>query len=93
MQPRGAERFVLRAPFPNPASGPVTIRYELTGRQKVQVEAYDLLGRRVATLVDRWQEAGRKEATFHTGRLASGAYVIRLRAGGRVQVRKVTVLR
>jgi hypothetical protein len=88
-----ARAFALHQPHPNPASGPVTIRYELTERQKVRLDAYDALGRRVQTLVRRWQPAGRNEVTFDAGGLASGVYVIRLRAGGRVQAQTVTVLR
>jgi hypothetical protein len=88
-----ARAFALHQPYPNPASGPVMIRYELAERQKVRLDAYDVLGRRVQTLVRRWQPAGRNEVTFDAGGLASGMYVIRLRAGGRVQAQTVTVLR
>jgi len=91
---RGDARvFALHQPHPNPASGPVTIRYELAERQKVRLDAYDVLGRRVQTLVRRWQAAGRKEITFDAGGLASGMYVIRLRAGGRAEAQTVTVQR
>jgi endonuclease I len=89
----GAGAFALHPPHPNPASGAVTIRYELAERQKVRLEAYDAAGRRVQTLIRRWQAAGRNEVTFDAGGLASGVYVIRLRAGGRAKAQTVIVLR
>lgn len=83
--------MALHGNYPNPAHQTATIRYELPQAAHVQLTVYDLLGRRVATLIDREQAAGRKSVQVQAGRLASGLYVYRLQAGPVVKVRRMTV--
>ncbi|MEO1478864.1 MAG: T9SS type A sorting domain-containing protein, partial [Bacteroidota bacterium] len=59
----------------------------------VTLTVYDLLGRRVATLVDAPQTPGRYAVSFDAAGLASGAYVVRLQAGDGVSVIRLTVAR
>lgn len=87
----GPDAVALHGNYPNPAHQTATIRYELPQAAHVQLTVYDLLGRRVATLVDREQAAGRKSVQVQAGRLASGLYVYRLQAGSIVKVRRMTV--
>ena len=87
--------FALESVFPNPSSGPATIRFGLPQQEDVTLDVYNVLGQRVATVL---QQATRKEG-FHAvqwnGRdgsgapLASGVYFIRLRAGDFVATEKV----
>jgi hypothetical protein len=84
---------VLHGNFPNPFRQRTTIRYEVPTATDVHLAVYDLLGRRVATLVDERQSAGRKEATFDASRLSSGTYFVRLRAGGFLLTNSIVVLR
>jgi hypothetical protein len=84
----------LFANYPNPADGATTIEFALPEATEVRLAVYDVLGRRVATLV-----RGRRSAGFHRVRwnglsdLASGSYFYRLRAGDATQTRKLTILR
>jgi hypothetical protein len=78
---------------PNPFRQSARVRYELVGSQHVSLRVYDLLGRRVATLVDGEQAAGRYELTLDGSRLASGTYFLRLRTGDAMQSRQVQVVR
>ena len=87
----GPDAVALHGNYPNPAHQTATIRYELPQAAHVQLTVYDLLGRRVATLIDREQAAGRKSVQVQAGRLASGLYVYRLQAGPVVKVRRMTV--
>jgi hypothetical protein len=83
--------------YPNPASGPLTLRYTLPEAAQVRLSVYDVLGREVAVLTDAIQPAGMHEVAFERRGLASGVYVVRMEAGegARAQVltRRVTVLR
>jgi hypothetical protein len=54
---------------------------------------YDVSGREVATLVDTFEEAGKKSVTFDGAGLANGLYLCRLRAGNQVLTRKLVVQR
>jgi hypothetical protein len=69
--------YSLEAAYPNPFTGRTTVSFALPEAARVTVEAYDLLGRRVATLVDRSFEPGRHEVTLDGRSLASGVYVVR----------------
>ncbi len=85
--------FALHGNFPNPFSGQTTIRYELPQAGPVRLAVYDLLGRRVAVLVDEAQEGGRKEVVFNASGLPSGVYFVRLQAGARVLTQRMAVVR
>ncbi len=87
------ERFTLYGNYPNPAHGTTKIRYALPKTARVRLTLYDMLGRRVAVLVDREQAAGRKEMTVDTSTLPSGLYLYRLRADGEVETRRMTVVK
>ncbi|HYE95514.1 MAG TPA: T9SS type A sorting domain-containing protein, partial [Rubricoccaceae bacterium] len=87
------EEFALGAPYPNPASGAVTVPYDVAEAGAVRLSVYDLLGREVARLVDGEADAGRYEAVLEAGGLASGVYVVHLTAGRFADTRKVTLLR
>ena len=89
----GPAAFALAPPAPNPAAGTAALRYELPQATHVTVEVLDLLGRRVATVVDGPAVAGRHEARLDAAALAAGVYVVRMRAGDFVQTRRLTVAR
>jgi|GEM_PF-2238166 len=77
----------LYAPSPNPAHGPVRFTYSIPVRAEVHLTIYDLLGRRVATLVYTDQAAGRYVTTWDhrttSGKvLASGKYFAVLQVQG-----------
>lgn len=84
----GTEGLLLRMAGANPAHGSARIGYHLPSAGDVQLAVHDVLGRRVATLVDRRQEPGDYEAIWNgrrdDGREApSGVYFLRLTAGTR----------
>jgi hypothetical protein len=73
---------------PNPAAGRAVFRFGLPARTRVTLEVYDLLGRRVRTLVDAersagWYDLAWSGAVDHGGTAAAGIYFARLRAAGR----------
>ena len=87
------QRLALQAPFPNPAQNEATIRYELPEATEVQIVVYDLLGRRVATLVDGQKNAGRVQIPFRTQQLPSGTYMLRLQAADQIRTQRLTVVK
>ena len=64
--------------YPNPTSGQTTFTYRLEEKQRVRIEIYDTLGRRVATIMNRQRKKGRHQAQFDASRLASGIYFYRV---------------
>lgn len=79
--------------YPNPFNPSTQIRYRLDRGQHVRLSVVDLLGKEVATLVDRHVTAGVYEVPFDASSLASGVYVYRLHAGGREITRKMVLAR
>ena len=86
------ERLVLRGNYPNPFQGRTLIRYELPQASFVQIDIFNVLGQRVAQLVDHRQPAGRNEIVFEARDLPSGVYFVRLEADGRSQFQQITVV-
>lgn len=88
------EGLHLRQNFPNPFNPSTTIVYSLPREERVTLEVYNLIGQRVATLVeDEVLEAGSHEATFSAADLPSGVYLYTLTAGKEIHTRKLTLLK
>jgi hypothetical protein len=85
--------FWLDQNYPNPFNPSTEIRYALPERSMVSLVVYDLLGREVATLVDREQEAGYHSVRWDASGVPAGIYVYRLNAGGSSESRKMVVLK
>ena len=85
--------FHISQNYPNPFNPTTVIQYEIPGRSHVTLTVYDILGRRVATLVNDFREAGRYNVMFNGRGLASGMYLYRLQAGNFVSVKKMLVIK
>lgn len=91
-------RFALGAPSPNPSRGRAMLAVTLPSAGRLVVEAYDVLGRRVAVLHEGLAEAGGRRVSLEASGLAAGTYVVRAAwrgDGGSVEtaVRRLTVVR
>jgi hypothetical protein len=92
------DRLVLRPNFPNPFNPGTVIEYTLASPAHVQLEIFDVLGRRVRTLVSTTQLPGSHREVWD-GRddagasLGSGLYLYRLRAGDETRTRKMLLIR
>ncbi|MFN3637291.1 MAG: DUF4876 domain-containing protein [Chloroherpetonaceae bacterium] len=74
------EGFALEQNYPNPFNPTTTITYQLPTVSNVKLEVFDMLGRKVSTLVSQTQNAGRYQANFNASSLTSGMYFYRLQA-------------
>ncbi len=87
--------FALAQNFPNPFNPSTVIQYQLAENATVKLELYDITGRKVATLVNAWQNAGYYSFTLNGSayNLASGVYFYRLTAGGFVATKKMVLVK
>ncbi len=86
----------LGKPYPNPLESEATIEYQLQKTSYVRMELYDILGRRVATLISEEKTAGQHTLQWSPSgnrRLASGVYFLRMRAGDFTATQKMTIVR
>ena len=91
------ERFGLGPNYPNPFNPSTVIPYQLPTGMHVRLEIFNVLGQRLATLVDGRRPAGYHtaswEATDGAGRaVAAGVYLYRLTGPGSQLVRRMVLI-
>jgi hypothetical protein len=86
-------RFALLQNYPNPFNPTTNISIELAEAAFVNLEVYDLLGQRVAVLLQKQMPAGVSRVPFNASALASGMYLYRMQANGYSSIRKMMVLK
>ena len=91
-------QFTLHQNYPNPFNPATLIRFDLPTPAHVKLEVFNLLGQRVAKLVDESMKSGRHSVIWdgknQSGEdTASGVYLYRLTAGDYTKVRRMTILR
>lgn len=74
--------FLASLLFPNPAQSNTRIEYELSDASDVEISVYDLNGRKIISLSDEHQTAGKHFLDFNTELLTAGIYFVRMNAGG-----------
>jgi photosystem II stability/assembly factor-like uncharacterized protein len=84
----------LEQNFPNPCNPTTTIQYELPTQAEVEMNIYDTLGQRVASLVHGVQAAGTHRVRFDGSAFASGVFFYQIRSGrNHMQTKKLILLR
>jgi Concanavalin A-like lectin/glucanases superfamily/Secretion system C-terminal sorting domain len=83
--------------YPNPFNGQTHISYDIQNTSKVNLIIYDILGRRLNTLVDEVKSPGKYSAVWDSkdsngNKLASGIYFIRLKTNNYVGTNKIILL-
>jgi hypothetical protein len=86
-------RFDLQQNYPNPFNPSTTVRYALPQASRVDMSLFNVLGQRVALLVEAEMPAGYHEVRLEGSSLASGVYFCHLRAGPFVATRKMLLMR
>jgi hypothetical protein len=89
--PHGLSR-VSRA-LPNPFRHETDVRLSLDRERPVSIVAFDVHGRRVATLHEGTLPEGTHRVRFHAGGFPSGLYLIRVTIEGRTTVRRALLVR
>lgn len=86
--------FRLSQNFPNPFNPSTVINFAIPQTANVSLEIFNVLGERVATILNGQRFAqGQHSVNFDARNLASGVYLYRLRAGDRVTSRKMTLIK
>ena len=85
--------FSLHQNFPNPFNPTTSIRYDLKSGGFTRLSVYNVLGEKVADLVNARQPAGYYEINFNASALPSGVYFYRLTSGSFVQSEKMLLLK
>ena len=90
-------QFALGPNYPNPFNPSTIIPYQLAASAAVRLEVFNLLGQRIATLVDGERPAGFHTATWHAtdgaGRaVGAGVYIYRMTVGVESQTGRMVLI-
>ncbi|MFZ0453900.1 MAG: SBBP repeat-containing protein [Ignavibacteriaceae bacterium] len=85
--------YELKQNYPNPFNPTTTISYSLDRASLVILKVYDILGREVATLVNKEKMPGNYSVVFNAINLASGMYIYRMQAGNFIATKKLILLK
>jgi hypothetical protein len=85
--------FRLRDNYPNPFNMATVIRYEIAHQGHVDLSVFDLLGRKVAILVNEQKPSGIYSVQWHASTLPSGIYFYSLTVGSYRETKRMVLLK
>jgi len=85
--------YTLTQNYPNPFNARTAISYELPVTRHVKLEVYNLLGEKVATLIDEEQEAGYRSVVWDASKVSSGLYFYKLSAGDFSETKRMMLVK
>ncbi|OGV10869.1 MAG: hypothetical protein A3J84_07710 [Ignavibacteria bacterium RIFOXYA2_FULL_37_17] len=85
--------YVLYQNYPNPFNPSTKIRYSIPQAAKVSIALYNVLGIKVASLVETEQPVGNYEIVLNGNNLASGVYFVRMNAGNYSVTKKIVLMK
>jgi len=85
--------FVLHPAYPNPFNPVTTISFDVPFQSKISMNMYNVLGQRVAVLMDGNVTPGAHQVQWDASDSPSGIYFVSMNAGELVQLRKVVLLK
>jgi chitinase len=86
-------QFTLKQNYPNPFNPTTTIEFSLATGVHVQLEIYNMIGEKIATLINENLNAGVHKVTWDASGMSSGTYVYQLRSGEHLISKKMIMLK
>ena len=92
------QEYSLHANYPNPFNPSTVITYDLAGDGHVDLSIYNVVGKKVKTIVNKNESAGRKVTAWYGvddagNSLSAVMYFYRLTAGGKVFTKKMILMK
>jgi len=85
--------FALYQNYPNPFNLATEIPFELKSKQRIELNVYNILGKKVAELSHSEYEAGIHTVKWNAENIPSGLYFIQLKCGKQKEIKKLLLLR
>jgi hypothetical protein len=86
-------QFILEQNFPNPFNPSTVINYNLIANDFINLSVYDILGNKVAELVNENKSAGNYSVKFDASDLSSGIYLYKLSSKNFTQTNKMMLVK
>ncbi|MBD3233286.1 MAG: T9SS type A sorting domain-containing protein, partial [candidate division Zixibacteria bacterium] len=87
------DEFNLFANYPNPFNASTVITYDLPVSCNARLEVYNVMGQKVATLVEEFKSAGHHTVNWNASDYSSGVYFYKLTADDYIQTKRMTLLK
>lgn len=87
------DQFNLLQNYPNPFNPSTVIRYDLPEAGNVTLKIYNSLGKEITTLVSGYNNAGQHSVEFSSRDLSSGTYFYTINFNGKLQTRKMLLIK
>ena len=90
-------KIELQQNYPNPFNPSTIIKYSVNQNGHIKLDIFNIIGQRVATLVNKYQSAGHYEVEFSTNDLAdklnSGIYIYTLKTSDQTTSKKMMLMK
>ncbi|MCX6639057.1 MAG: SBBP repeat-containing protein [bacterium] len=87
------EDYTLEQNYPNPFNPMTMLKLGLPQAGNVNLAVYNMMGQKVATLVDGWRHGGYHHIAWDASGLAAGIYFCRVRVGDFTATKKLVVMK
>ncbi len=85
--------FTLNQNYPNPFNSQTIISFTINYPQQIKLEIYNVLGQKIATLMDDYLISGFHLKTFFADNLTTGVYYLKLSSSCQTSFRKMIYLK
>lgn len=85
--------YFLSQNYPNPFNPATVINYQLPSAGNVIINVYDLLGNKIAILLDEYKQAGRYKVEFNAEALSSGVYFYQMLTDNYIDTKKMILVK
>ena len=85
--------YQLQQNYPNPFNPITLISYQLPVTSYIDLSIYNMIGQKIATLVDDIQEAGHHQVAWDASQFSSGVYYYSIKAGDYQDVKKMILVK
>jgi hypothetical protein len=85
--------FALHQNYPNPFNPSTVISFTLENAGQATLTLHNMLGQKVAILIDKKLKSGYHQVNFNASHLANGVYFYKLESGENISVRKMLLMK
>ena len=85
--------YALHQNFPNPFNPQTTIAFDLKEAGETTVKVFDVLGREIATLINKKMQPGRYQVIFYKPNMATGVYFYQIKSGKFSAIKKMLLVK
>jgi hypothetical protein len=87
------KKFEVFQNYPNPFNPTTTIKFALPASARVKVSIFNILGQRVAVLLDEMRPAGYHQIVFDASTISSGMYLYVVETKSNREIRKMLLIK